>query len=225
MHVMPDIRGSYQPHSVSGYCIGTSFKHYRCYKIWVKDTHSVQIGNTVFFKHKYLTMPTTTNADALLKAAKDMSTAIKGGVAQTLDASDAIDTLMDIFQKNAEAAKAKENAAKPQRVRMREAAERSIALEREHATAQRVEEEQPIGDITPNEPGINSPPNAATEVKDTPATNTRSKRKKTTSIAQEAMFAAIDISRSTKVTPSRLASRKFCHVHLQEQYWIVQQVK
>lgn len=132
MHVMPDIRGSYQPHSVSGYCIGTSFKHYRCYKIWVKDTHSVQIGNTVFFKHKYLTMPTTTNADALLKAAKDMSTAIKGGVAQTLDASDAIDTLMDIFQKNAEAAKAKENAAKPQRVRMREATERSIALEREH---------------------------------------------------------------------------------------------
>ena len=104
---------------------------------------------------------------------------------------------------------AMENAAKPQRVRMREAAERSIALEREHATAQRVEEEQPIGDITPNEPGINSPPNAATEVKDTPATNTRSKRKKTTSIAQEAMFAAIDISRSTQVTPSRLASRKF----------------
>ena len=103
-----------------------------------------------------------------------MSTAIKGGVAQTLEASDAIDTLMDIFQKNAEAAKAKENAAKPQRVRMREAAERSIALEREHATAQRVEEEQPIGDITPNEPGTgqNSPPNAATEVKDTPATNT-----------------------------------------------------
>ena len=75
MHVMPDARETFAPHSVSGYNVGTSFKHYRCYEIYVKQTRSTRIGNTVFFKHKYLTMPTITNADALLTAAQDMTTA------------------------------------------------------------------------------------------------------------------------------------------------------
>ena len=38
----------------------------------------------MFFKHKYLTMPTITNADALLTAAHDMTEALKGSVAQSL---------------------------------------------------------------------------------------------------------------------------------------------
>ena len=74
MHVQPDVRETFAPHSVSGYSVGTSVEHYRCYNIWVSDTRSVRVGNTVFFKHKYLTMPTLTNADALLKAANDMQT-------------------------------------------------------------------------------------------------------------------------------------------------------
>ena len=139
IHVMPDVRRSYSPHSVSGFNIGTSLKHYRCYKIWVKDTRSVRIGNSVFFKHKYLTMPTITNADSLLKAANDMTTALEGGIPQSSATTSAIDSLMKIFQKNADDAKEREEAAKPQRVRMREAQKQRMAVEREHAAAQRVE--------------------------------------------------------------------------------------
>ena len=105
----------------------------------MKDTRSVRIGNTVFFKNKYLTMPTITQGDALLKAAQDMNTAILGGIAQPSETHNAIMTSMSIFKKNAEAIKAKENAARPQRVRMREAAERRKQLEEEHAQAQRVD--------------------------------------------------------------------------------------
>ena len=78
VHVVPDVRETFAPHLVSGYHLGTLLEPYMCYKIWVKKTRSEQIGNTVFFKHKYLTMPTITNVDALLIAAKDMSTAVKG---------------------------------------------------------------------------------------------------------------------------------------------------
>ena len=38
MHVMPDARETFAPHSVSGYNVGTLFKHYRCYEIYVKQT-------------------------------------------------------------------------------------------------------------------------------------------------------------------------------------------
>ena len=72
MQVMPSVRETWAAHSVSGYYVGVSKEHYRCHKIWVKDTKSVRVGNTVFFKHKYLTMPTLTNADALVNAANDL---------------------------------------------------------------------------------------------------------------------------------------------------------
>jgi hypothetical protein len=139
MHVMPDVRRTYNPHSISGYCIGTSLKHYRCYRIWASDTRNVRVGNTVFFKHKYLTMPTITNADSLLQAASNMSTALQGGVAQSLETTDAIEALMKIFKKNAEQAKKAEDDANPQRVQMRKAAEQRVALEKAHEATQETE--------------------------------------------------------------------------------------
>ena len=255
MHVMPDVRKTYNPHSVSGYCIGTSLKHYRCYRIWVTDTRNVRVGNTVFFKHKYLTMPTITNADALLQAASDMSTALQGGVAQSLETRDAIAALMKIFKKNAEEAKLAEDAANPQRVRMQRAAEQRVALEKEHAAEQDradresstsmrtardensqptsvvvdddeeeeevvalemeaapLEVEYPINTTTNNNNNNNPSLNVISqdEADDAPANNTRSRRSSSpTSITQEAMLMSIDIMKSNKITPSKLAQRKF----------------
>ena len=64
MHLKPDARETWQEHSASGFSVGTSFEHYRCYEVWIKETKSIRIGNTVFFKHKYLTMPTIIPGDA-----------------------------------------------------------------------------------------------------------------------------------------------------------------
>ena len=44
--------------------------------MWIKETKSVRIGNTVFFKHKYLTMPTIAPGDAVIKAAEDLKEAL-----------------------------------------------------------------------------------------------------------------------------------------------------
>ena len=62
MHLVPDIRETFAPHSASGFNVGTSFEHYRCYIIYISETKNTRIGNTVFFEHKYLTMPTITNS-------------------------------------------------------------------------------------------------------------------------------------------------------------------
>ena len=56
----------------------TSLKHYQCHVIYVKQTKSDQVSNTVFFKTKYITQPTVTPADVITKAINDLTQALKG---------------------------------------------------------------------------------------------------------------------------------------------------
>ena len=53
-------------------------EHYRCHKIYMKKTRSKRISDTVFFKHKYITQPTVTPADTIVKALDDLTHALKG---------------------------------------------------------------------------------------------------------------------------------------------------
>jgi hypothetical protein len=54
----------------------TSFKHYQCHKVWIKDTHAMRVSGAVWFKHKYLTNPSITPEDQIVAAI--------GGLAKTL---------------------------------------------------------------------------------------------------------------------------------------------
>ena len=53
-------------------------EHYRCQKAWITDERQVRIVDTIFFKHKYLTMPTLTPAKVVIKAAGKLEEAIAG---------------------------------------------------------------------------------------------------------------------------------------------------
>ncbi len=44
----------------------TSEEHYRTHVIFAKKTRAKRLADTVFFKHKYLTQPTITPADAIV---------------------------------------------------------------------------------------------------------------------------------------------------------------
>ena len=48
LHVMPDKRKTWAEHTKSGFYLGTSWNHYRCHEIWVSDTKSARVGQTVF---------------------------------------------------------------------------------------------------------------------------------------------------------------------------------
>ena len=82
-HVKPNTRASFGMRSLSGWYVGVSLEHYWCHRNWITDTKHVRIGNTVFFKHKYLTMPPITTADAILTATKDLTTALEGDIPQS----------------------------------------------------------------------------------------------------------------------------------------------
>ena len=75
-HVVPGKQETWAPHTVSGYYIGNASQHYRCHEIYIPDTKETQTCKTVFFNHKYLTMPMLTTADALIWAADSLTAAI-----------------------------------------------------------------------------------------------------------------------------------------------------
>ena len=66
--------------TVSGWYIGVSLEHYRCHRCWIAETKGIRTGNTVFFKHKYLTTPTITPCDALLIARSDMRETLESDI-------------------------------------------------------------------------------------------------------------------------------------------------
>ena len=140
MNLVPTARETWAPHSATGYHVGVSLEHYRCYRELIKAMRSKRIGHTVFFKHKYLTMPNITNADALLITAKDLQTALKGGVPQALQLTAAVRQLMEIFKANAEAARRKEQESESQRVQRERALRERLQMDHEHAEAAATEE-------------------------------------------------------------------------------------
>ena len=49
LHVMPDKRKTWDAQTKTGYYLGVSWEHYRCHEVWVQDTKSVRVSQTVFF--------------------------------------------------------------------------------------------------------------------------------------------------------------------------------
>ena len=112
-HVVPEVRETWAPHTASGYYIGNAIEHYRCHNVYISDTRSTRVCSSVFFKHKYLTMPSLTPADALIKAADVLSDAITGALPVSTITNDAITALLTIFKEQANSHK---NTPSAQRV-------------------------------------------------------------------------------------------------------------
>ena len=74
------------------------------------ETKGVRVAHTVFFKHRYLTQPTITDADAILLASDNLCAAIKGVAPDFGPTKTAIAHLIDIFKYQATAAETKVDA-------------------------------------------------------------------------------------------------------------------
>jgi hypothetical protein len=72
IHESTNRQRKWNVHSLNGWYLGTSNKHYRCYTIYCTKTRAKRIFNTVFFQHRYLTQPVVTPADAMIKAMGDL---------------------------------------------------------------------------------------------------------------------------------------------------------
>jgi hypothetical protein len=80
VHVEPRKQQTYAQHCNKGYIIGTSFKHYQCQKVWMKDTHTTRVSGAVWFKHKYLTNPSITPEDQIIAAIGRLAKTLTTGV-------------------------------------------------------------------------------------------------------------------------------------------------
>ena len=126
-HVTPTVRETWAAHTSSGYYIGNAKEHYRCHQVYITSTKHIRTCETVFFKHKYLTMPNITPADALIKAADALTDTILGNFPTNTMTAHAVEQLMDIFKVQAEKATCEARTAR---------------ILREQAQAQRVLSEE-----------------------------------------------------------------------------------
>ena len=76
-HESTNRRRTWDPRALTGWYLGTSMEHYRCHKIFCKRTRSERISDTVFFQHQYLTQPSTTPEDQIVKAVGDLTSALR----------------------------------------------------------------------------------------------------------------------------------------------------
>jgi hypothetical protein len=77
-HIKPSKRTTFGEHSSDGWYLKTSDEHYRTHVVLVKATKAKRLTDTVFFKHKYITQPTVTKADAIVNAYRKLTEAING---------------------------------------------------------------------------------------------------------------------------------------------------
>jgi hypothetical protein len=76
VHEKPDVHGTWSPYAVEGWYVGPATNHYRCYKVWIKETSAKRIADTLTWLPLHVKMPGATPADAAAAAAKDLIAAL-----------------------------------------------------------------------------------------------------------------------------------------------------
>ena len=54
--------------------------HYRYYWGWMRETKKIRGSDTLIFKHKYITNPSVTPGDAIVNAAKQLTSVLRGSI-------------------------------------------------------------------------------------------------------------------------------------------------
>jgi hypothetical protein len=77
IHEKPEVRGTWAPHAVNRWYLGPAPNHYyRCYRVWIHETTSERIVDTLSWLPSYFTMPGASAAEAATAAAQDLIKAL-----------------------------------------------------------------------------------------------------------------------------------------------------
>jgi hypothetical protein len=90
-----------------GFNIGTSMEHHRCFNVYIVKTRATRVSDSIFFKHQYITNPQVTPETLVLKAAVELTSALKGTVSREKETAGALAKISELFLKIAEAKAAK----------------------------------------------------------------------------------------------------------------------
>jgi hypothetical protein len=76
VHEKPTIRRTWAPHAADGWYVGPAMNHYRCYRVWIKETTSERISDTLTWFPSQVKMPSTSSRDTIVAAAHDLAHAL-----------------------------------------------------------------------------------------------------------------------------------------------------
>jgi len=77
VHVKPDQRATWSPHADDGWYIGPAWDHYRCYRVYMKDTARERTPDTVTWFPQHVKMPVASSAELIVAAAHDILHALQ----------------------------------------------------------------------------------------------------------------------------------------------------
>ena len=112
-HAKPKNKQTWDVHGEVGYSIGTVMEHHWCFNVYIVKTRATRVCNAVFFKHQYITKPQIMPETLVMKAAAELTSALKGTMSRDAETADALAKVSDLFHKIA-AAKADRAKAKEQ---------------------------------------------------------------------------------------------------------------
>jgi hypothetical protein len=88
-------------------------EHHQCFHIYIAKTRATRISDTVYFKHQYIANPQVIPETLVIKAASDLTSALKGTISCNGKTTEALQKFGKLFMKTAtaksELAKAKEH--------------------------------------------------------------------------------------------------------------------
>jgi hypothetical protein len=76
VHEKPTLRGTWSPHAVDGWYLGPTMLHFRCYRVWILETTSERIADTVVWFPTKVSMPKSSSTDAAIAAVRDLTSAL-----------------------------------------------------------------------------------------------------------------------------------------------------
>ncbi len=109
-HVKPKNQRTWDVHADLGFNIGTVMEHHRCFHVYIVKMRATRVSDAVFFKHQYITSPQITPETLVMKAAAELTSALKGTVLRDAETAEALAKVGKLFQKIAVAKAAMANA-------------------------------------------------------------------------------------------------------------------
>jgi hypothetical protein len=113
-HVKPKNRRTWDTHGEVGFNIGTLMEHHQCFHVCIVKTRATRVSDLIFFKHQCITNPQVTPETLDLKAAAELTSALRGTVSWETETADALAKVSELFVKLAES-KAAQTTAREQR--------------------------------------------------------------------------------------------------------------
>jgi hypothetical protein len=109
---------SWDARADAGFNLGTSMEHHRCYRVYITKTRTMQVSNTVNFKHKYITNPTVSPESLVIAAAQQLTAALKGNIPGGNETMERLTKVSNLFTRIA-VAKQEVAAVKAQQNKLR----------------------------------------------------------------------------------------------------------